>query len=38
MWKGAFVPYFKVIFWNLQGGIEKNHEKPVRIVRLRAKI
>jgi hypothetical protein len=33
MWKEVVVTYFKVLSWHLLGGMEKNHKKPVRIVR-----
>jgi hypothetical protein len=31
-WKEVVVAYFKVLSWNLPGGTEENHEKPVRLV------
>jgi hypothetical protein len=38
MWKEEVVAYFKALSRNMPGGIEENHENPVRITDLRADI
>jgi hypothetical protein len=38
IWKEAAVAYFKVLFRQMPGGIEENHEHIVRIVSLRLEI
>jgi hypothetical protein len=38
IWKEVIMEQFKVLFQNLDGGTEGNHEKPLRVTGFRAEI